>query len=218
MTFPSRITSLAATATAAGASVLTYPFLPKRVATRFDADGRPSGYSSRARAALGMPVAMVALALLNDLIGAWPGGRDREDADSGIRARDAAIGLTELALLPAHVAILANGAGVPIDMSRVPRAVYGALMIGLGNVMPKLPRNGLVGIRTPWTLADPAVWERTHRLAGYLCTAAGVVSLASLPSGGKRATRIPMAALLGAVAVSVAYSFVAYARRPRSGS
>lgn len=82
--------------------------------------------------------------------------------------------------------------------------------------MPKLPRNALVGIRTPWTLADPAVWERTHRAGGYLCIAAGLVSLLSLPVG-KRAARLPLAATLSAVGLSTVYSFVAYVKRTRFG-
>lgn len=215
MTFPSRTISLAATATAALASGLTYPFLPERVATHFNAEGKPDRYGSRVSAALTLPAVMGGLALANDRLGTWPGGHDREDGDAGSQARDQAIGLVELALLPTHMALLANGAGVPVEMGRLNRAVFGMLMIGLGNIMPKLPRNGLVGIRTPWTLADPAVWERTHRVGGYLVAAAGLVELASLPLSGKRATRLPMAALFGAVGLSVAYSFVAYARRDR---
>jgi uncharacterized membrane protein len=215
MTFPSRTTSLAATATAVVASALAYPFLPDRVATHFDADGRPDGYGSRAAAALRSPAMMGGLIAVNDRLGAWPGGRDREDGDSGVRARNEAVGLVELALLPAHLAILANGLGVPLDMRRVDRGVFGMLMMALGNVMPKLPRNGLVGIRTPWTLADPVKWERTHRLAGYLVTAAGLVGLASLPAAGKRATRLPVAALVGAIVLSASYSFVAHTRRAR---
>lgn len=97
-------------------------------------------------------------------------------------------------------------------MKRVNRGIYAVLMIGLGNVLPRLPRNGLVGIRTPWTLADPMVWERTHRLGGYLLTAAGLVSVASLPSTGKRASRLPLVATLGAIGLSSAYSFVVYVR------
>lgn len=102
-------------------------------------------------------------------------------------------------------------------MSRLPRGIYGVLMIAMGDVLPKLPRNGLVGIRTPWTLADPTVWERTHRLGGYLLTAAGLMSLTSLPARGRRAARLPMLATLAAVGISSAYSFVAYTRRERSG-
>jgi uncharacterized membrane protein len=31
-----------------------------------------------------------------------------------------------------------------------------------------------VGVRTPWTLADEGVWNRTHRFTGRLMTLAGV--------------------------------------------
>ncbi|MGI8825328.1 MAG: DUF1648 domain-containing protein, partial [Chloroflexota bacterium] len=83
MTFPSRATSLATTATAAVASALAYPFLPNRVATHFNADGQPDRYGSRATAALTLPAVMVGMKILNDRLGAWPGSRDREDIDSG---------------------------------------------------------------------------------------------------------------------------------------
>lgn len=215
MTFPSRTTSLISTATAALASGLMYPFLSEQVATHFDAEGKPDRYSSRTSAAVTLPAVMGGLALVNDRLGAWPGGRDREDGDAGAGARDQAIGMVELAILPSHLALLANGAGVPVDMGRLNRAVFGTLLIALGNVMPKLPRNGLVGIRTPWTMADPTVWERTHRAGGYFVTVAGLVGLASLPLSGKRAARLPMLAVLGAVGLSVVYSFVAYVRRER---
>lgn len=216
MSFPPRTTSLAATATAAAASVIAYPFLPRRVATHFDADGRADRYSSRTAAALTLPAVMMAFTIVNRSLGGWPGGGDREDAASGAQTRDEAIGLIQVALLPAHLAVLANGVGVPVNMSRIPRVVYGVLMIAMGNVMPKLPRNGLIGVRTPWTLADPVVWERTHRLGGYLVIAAGFVTLASLPTGGKRAERLSGTAVLGAVGLSAAYSFILYRRRHRA--
>lgn len=207
MTFPFRAISRAATITAAVASASAYPLLPKRVATRFDAEGRPSRYSSRTSAAVQLPAVMLGLQTLNDRVGAWPGGRDREDRASGAQAREQAVALVELALLPAHLAILAGGVGLSVNMRAVNRGVFGVLMVTLGNVLPKLPRNGLIGIRTPWTLADPAVWERTHRLGGYLLTAAGLMSLAVLPARGRLAARLPMAATLSAVGLSAAYSW-----------
>lgn len=217
MTIRAHSISRAATATAAIASAFAYPLLPERVATRFDTDGQPNRFSSRLSAAVMLPATMVGLSFLNDRIGGWPGGGDRENSLSGAEARDAAIGLVDLALLLTQLAVLARGLGLPIDMRRVERSVYGVLLIGLGNVLPKLPRNGLIGIRTPWTLADPTVWERTHRIGGYLLAAAGLVSLASLPATSKRASRLPLASTLGAVGFTTAYSFVVYVRRTHSG-
>jgi len=75
--FPARATSLAATATAAVASALTYRFLPGRVATHFDAVGRPDRYASRVRAAISLPAVMAGMTLLNGGLGGGPGGRDR---------------------------------------------------------------------------------------------------------------------------------------------
>jgi len=216
MTVLSRTASRASTAAAAMASALAYPFLHQRVASHFDANGRFDRYSSRATVAITFPAMMTGLSIINDRLGAWPGGQDREDGASGVQAREEAIGLIELALLQAHLAVLARGVGLPIDMDRVNRGMFGALLIGLGNVLPKLPRNGLIGIRTPWTLADPTVWERTHRLGGYLLTAAGVMGVASMVTKSKRMAQFPLAATLGAVGLSAVYSFVVYTTRSRS--
>jgi uncharacterized membrane protein len=216
MTAPSRTTSTIATATAAVASALAYPFLPNRVATHFDAEGHPDRYSSRLAAAVLFPAIMAGIQLINDRLGAWPGASDRDDVKSGAQARDEAVALTELALLSADLSVLSRAVGLPIDTGRLDRGVYGLLMVALGNILPKLPRNGLIGIRTPWSLADAGVWERTHRVGGYLLTGAGLVSLASLFTGN-RASRLPTIAVLAAVGLSVAYSFVAFERRDRMG-
>ncbi|MGH2441788.1 MAG: SdpI family protein [Chloroflexota bacterium] len=215
MTFPFRSASIAAITVATGASILAYPFLPRRVATRFNQDGRATAYGSRKSAAIVFPMMMAALLIFNDLLGRWPGGRDRENVASGERAREEAVGLVEMASLPTHLAILGIGIGLPISLRRLLPAVYGVLMVALGNVLPKLPRNSLVGIRTPWTMLDPEVWERTHRLGGYLVTGSGVVSLASLVLAGKRAERISGLAIGGSAVISTAYSFVVYRKRSR---
>lgn len=216
MSVSSRTTSRLTTVAAAVASALAYPLLPRRVATHFDEEGNPNGYRSRMAAAVGVPAMMLALQAADTLFGAWPGGRDREDRNSGAQARNQAIAVLEVSFLSGQLAILANAAGLRIDMGRVNRAIYGVLMLGLGNILPKLPRNGLIGIRTPWTLADPAIWERTNRFGGYLVTAAGLVTLASLPAKGKRTARLPVIATISAIGLACAYSLIAYMRSERS--
>ena len=45
----------------------------------------------------------------------------------------------------------------------------------IGNVLGKVKPNFWMGIRTPWTLADPQVWDRTHRVGAWSFTAVGVI-------------------------------------------
>ena len=41
-----------------------------------------------------------------------------------------------------------------------------ALMLLIWNYLPKIRRNYFVGIKTPWTLNNEEVWNKTHRLGG----------------------------------------------------
>lgn len=64
-----------------------------------------------------------------------------------------------------------------ISMGRILILMVGLLFLFIGNLLPKLKNNFFIGIRTPWTLSDPDIWNRTHRIGGRiyfifgLCTA-----------------------------------------------
>ena len=49
------------------------------------------------------------------------------------------------------------------------------LFLVIGNYLPKVRPNYLMGIRTPWTLASDLSWGRTHRLGGRLFVLEGLV-------------------------------------------
>jgi len=54
-------------------------------------------------------------------------------------------------------------------------AFLGILFIFLGNMLPKFKSNFFAGIKTPWTLSNNEVWNKTHRLAGFLFFFGGVL-------------------------------------------
>lgn len=57
----------------------------------------------------------------------------------------------------------------------------GLFFIFLGNVMPKLRRNRLVGIRFSWTMTDDEVWRKVHYWGGIEAMISGIsVIVASL--------------------------------------
>lgn len=66
-----------------------------------------------------------------------------------------------------------------ISVGRVVILGVGILFVFLGNIMPKIKNNFFMGLRTPWTLSDPDVWNRTNRLGGKLFFWFGLVIAAS---------------------------------------
>ena len=62
-----------------------------------------------------------------------------------------------------------------ISVGIVIQLLIGVLFLFLGNMMPKFKSNFFVGIKTPWTLSNTDVWNRTHRLAGGMMFAAGLL-------------------------------------------
>jgi uncharacterized membrane protein len=92
--------------------------------------------------------------------------------------------ITGLALVM-EVATVLIGIGVPVNMVQVLGFALGALLVVLGNVLPKSQPNSFAGIRLPTTLNDPANWQATHRLTGLLCIVSGlvlIVAAALLPA------------------------------------
>ena len=66
-----------------------------------------------------------------------------------------------------------------LSVGRAVSALVGLLLVFLGNLMGKVKPNFFLGIRTPWTISDPDVWNRTHRLGGGLFFLAGLAALVS---------------------------------------
>lgn len=54
--------------------------------------------------------------------------------------------------------------------------LIGLLFMVIGNLMGKVKSNFFVGFRTPWTLSDPDVWNRTQRLGGQVFFLLGLLS------------------------------------------
>ncbi len=73
-----------------------------------------------------------------------------------------------------------------IKVDTIIKLMIGILFIVLGNLMPKFKQNYFVGIKTPWTLNNEAVWAKTHRHGGFVWFVAGFIMsvLAFLPGIG----------------------------------
>lgn len=105
-----------------------------------------------------------------------------------------------------------------LSVSRVVTCGVGLLFAVLGNVMPKFKSNFFAGTRTPWSLSDPDVWNRTQRLSGWLFFALGAVLLLAgllFPEGAMFA--ILLAGVIVVVIVPTVMSYLWYRQKHPKG-
>ena len=112
------------------------------------------------------------------------------------------------------IALLESFRPGTVSMGRVVSALVGLLFVFIGNLMGKVKPNFFMGIRTPWTLSDPDVWNRTHRLGGGLFFLAGLATVASALLLPEQVTFwVLLAGVLLAALVPTVMSYVWYRRR-----
>ena len=199
----------------AAASLAVYRRLPETMAVHWDFDGNPNGWMSRAFGAFFGPVFILVLWQLMRVL-------PRIDPRKPNYARfgdayDTIVAAVLLLLLATHGIVLAVALGYDVAVSRLVPALVGALFVVIGNVMPRMRSNWWFGVRTPWTLSNDRVWARTHRLAGFSMTAAGLVMIASafiLPA--RLGLPVLIAATVAATIGPAVYSYLTWKReQPR---
>ncbi len=65
----------------------------------------------------------------------------------------------------------------PVIYERIFNIGLGLFFIFMGNIMPKLRRNHIAGIRLPWTMTDDEVWRKVHYYAGFEVVIVGVLTI-----------------------------------------
>ena len=103
------------------------------------------------------------------------GGRESTKANLTV-AKLVVVGIM-LFMLIVQLSTLAISLGIGFDITVVVTLAISVLFIFIGNFMGKMQRNFWMGIRTPWTIANAVVWERTHRLGGWLFVAVGLIGI-----------------------------------------
>jgi uncharacterized membrane protein len=65
------------------------------------------------------------------------------------------------------------------DVIRTVFLSVAALLLVVGNYLGKVRHNGVFGLKTPWTLNDPRVWDKTHRVVARLMVVGGLGLIAA---------------------------------------
>ncbi|MCC7573335.1 MAG: DUF1648 domain-containing protein [Candidatus Methanofastidiosum sp.] len=95
------------------------------------------------------------------------------------------------------------------NMVQMMAPAFGAIFYYMGTVLVKIKSNFFVGIRTPWTISDDVVWEKTHKLGGKLFKASGIIAFFGV-FFKEIAFILVIAPILFVSAYSMVYSYFEY--------
>lgn len=69
-------------------------------------------------------------------------------------------------------------ASVSVDLQKITTMLSGILFIMAGNYMPKCKNNGLIGVRTAWSMKNDKAWALSQRYGGISFAIAGLIIIA----------------------------------------
>lgn len=188
------------------AGILLWNRLPETIATHFGADNTPNGWSSKAFAVFGLPIVILALEWICMLA---------TKADPKYRNVDDSVMLKIVLWMMPCLSILMSAItytyalGNKIKVGFIVLLFMGVLFVIMGNYLPKCKQSYTMGIKLPWTLSSEDNWNKTHRFAGKLWVAGGIIILFTAAFENPF---VFITTLVLMVAVPTAYSYFLYSK------
>ncbi|MBQ3194264.1 MAG: SdpI family protein [Oscillospiraceae bacterium] len=153
--------------------LLLWNRFPETMAVHWGFTGNVDGYASPGFAVFGLPLLMLAFHWLCILFTAL---------DKGNRGRNQKMFRIVLWTIPviSNLSLLGLYAfALDVEFSPVAWTLIpmGILFAVIGNYLPKTRMNSTMGIKVPWTYTSEANWNATHRFAGKVWMAGGLLMM-----------------------------------------
>ena len=109
---------------------------------------------------------------MNNQVTRW--GSKYEENGSNNKNVCIVIGIASLALFNAMTVYflyadfnsIENLSSIALDINQLLFGLLGVSMVLLGNIMPKLRMNSVVGLRTVWSIKNETAWKKSQRFGG----------------------------------------------------
>lgn len=195
-------------------SALLWSKVPELMPIHWDAHGQPDRFASRAFGLTLMPALTFALPVL--MLSLPLIGPRRKTVERSTRVLGTISVATSAFFFALHIIMLGAALNPPhqLDSSWL-LILVGALLLIIGNAMPKFGRNFFIGVRTPWALADDKNWIQTQRFGGKLLVFNGFFAMALAFLSQEQlnwALGLFVASTLLSVALSFLYSWLLWRR------
>ncbi|HPH78859.1 MAG TPA: SdpI family protein [bacterium] len=152
-----------------------YNKLPAIVPTHWNLAGEADGFGSKTTHLILMPVIVLGMMIMLMVLPKLDPKKEKYEKFAEVYELFQLL----LAAFMSYTYLVTIWAGLnpKVDVGFAILAGIGLLFVAIGNYMGKIRQNYFVGIKTPWTLDNEEVWNKTHRLGGWCFVLAGLMFL-----------------------------------------
>ena len=158
-----------------GIGIYFYPQMPEKMASHWNFKGEVDGCLSKFWGLFLMPIILIGVVLLYLIVPKLD--PLKENIEKFRKYFDGFIVLLLLFLFYLYVLTIFWNLGLKFDIGQAIIPALAILFYYCGILLEKAKRNWFIGIRTPWTLSNDMVWEKTHKIGGKLFKIAGIVAI-----------------------------------------
>lgn len=191
-----------------------YPRLPKHIPIQWSSDGQVNTYGPSWMALILAALPFAVWLLMNILPKIDP---RRRSYQQHIKAYHIFMAVISLFLMAASWFSTLTAIGLSLPISSILAVLLGIIFFIIGNYMPQIRSNYTFGIKTPWTLEDPEVWRKTHRLGGVLFCLMGLAFILSGLFATPLLRSIIPFTVIASIVLTYGYSYILYRKRTTSG-
>jgi len=192
--------------------IYLYPKMPEQMASHWNAQGKVDGYMSRFWGVFLMPFVFVGLALL--FIAIPRIDPLKNNIEKFRKYYDGFIILFFIFMLLVYFQTILWNLGIEISPNLAFPILMGFLFFYIGVLLENAKRNWFIGIRTPWTLSNDKVWNKTHKLGSKMFKTAGIIALIGFLFQ-KYATYFILIPVLFAAFYLIVYSYFEYQKEKK---
>ena len=187
--------------------ILLWDKMPDKVPYHWGVNGEVDGWASKPVAVFLLPIILLAIQWLCIFVTAL---EPKAKNVTTTKMMGIVLWIIPVLNLFLHVMVWLATFERKVNMAAVMPLFMGALFVIIGNYLPKCKQSYTMGIKLPWTLNDEENWNKTHRLAGKLWVAGGLLCMPCALLSGAWSFIVMMSVLVVMCAVPTVYSYRFY--------
>jgi len=154
--------------------IVSYSYMPDMMPMHWNAQGEIDGYMGKLWGLFMSP--MISLGLFALFLVIPKLDPRRSNLESFKEYYQGIILVIVGFLFYVYILTILSAIGYKFNMVQAMSISFAVLFYYMGIVLKKTKSNFFVGIKTPWTLSDEKVWEKTHDLGGKLFKISGIIA------------------------------------------